>query len=84
MAEVLEYSLTTVPLSLSHVGGTMQKTHQATLMKPLESEVTATPPPSINTTIIDASFVLHLQTSSTLSSGIGAIASIFLSKSNVC
>ena len=80
MAEVLEYSLTTVPLSLSHVGGTMQKTHKATLIKPLDSEVTATPPPSINTTIIDASFVLHLQMSSTLPSRYGAIASIFLQK----
>ena len=80
MAEVLKYSLTPVPLSLSHVDGTMQKIHKATLMKPLESEVTATPPPSLNTTIIDASFVLHLQTSSSLQSSFGAIARILLQK----
>ena len=80
MAEVLEYSLTPVPLSLSHVDGTMQKTHKATLIKPLESEVTVTPPSSINTTIIDASFVLHLQTSSSLPPSFGAIALILLQK----
>ena len=80
MAEVLKYSLTPVPLSLSHVDGTMQKIHRATLMKPLESEVTATPPPSINTTFIDASFVLQLQTSSSLRSSFGAIARILLQK----
>ena len=80
MAEVLKYLLTPVPLSLSHVDGTMQKIHKATLMKPLESEVTATPPPSINTTIIDASFVLHLQTSFFLPSSFGAIAHMLLQK----
>ena len=57
MAEVLEYSLTSVALSLSHVDGTMQKTHKATLMKPLESEGKATPLPSINTTM---SYILSL------------------------
>ena len=42
--------------SLTHVDGTMQKTSKATLMNHLESEVTSTSPPLINTTIIDASF----------------------------
>ena len=78
--EVLEYSLTPVPLSLSHVDGTMQKTHKATLMKPLELKVTATLPPSINTTIIVASFILHFQTSSSLPANFGAIAHILLQK----
>ena len=80
MAEVRKYSLTPVPLSLSHADGTMQKIHKVTLMKPLESEVTATPPPSINITIIDASLVLHLQTSSSLQSSFGAMARILLRK----
>ena len=53
----LEVSTHTVPLSLSHVDVTMPKTPKAT-------EVTSTSPPSINTTIIDASFFLYLQTSS--------------------
>ena len=37
MAEVLKFPLTPVPLSLSHVDGTMQKTQKATLLKHLES-----------------------------------------------
>ena len=49
-------------------------------MKPLESEVTATPTLPINTTIIDALFVLHLQTSSSLPSSFGAIAHTLLQK----
>ena len=66
MAKVLKYPLTTVPLSLSHVDGTMQTTPKATLMNHLESEVTSTPPPSINTTIIDVSFFLNLRTNFSL------------------
>ena len=50
MAEVLKYPLTPVPLSLSHVDGTMQKTPKAVLLKHLESQVTTTPQTSVNTT----------------------------------
>ena len=39
MAEVLKYPLTPVPLSLSHVDGTMQKTSKASLMQYLDSQV---------------------------------------------
>ena len=78
MAEVLKYPLTPVPLSLSHVDGTMQKTPKATLMKYLESQVTTTPPASINTTIIDASFFLHLQMNSAIPSSFGAVSRFLL------
>ena len=49
-------------------------------MKHLESEVTSTPPPSINTTIIDALFFLHLLTSSFLPPRFGAVARSLLQK----
>ena len=61
MAEVLKYPLTPVPLSLSHVDGSMQKTSKASLMKRLESRVKTIDPSNVNTTIIDAMFFLHLQ-----------------------
>jgi hypothetical protein len=66
MAEVLKYPLTPVPLSLSHVNGTMLKSPKVTILKHLESKVTTTPPTSVDTTIIDASFFLHLQINSHL------------------
>ena len=61
MAEVLKYPLTPVPLSLSHVDGTMQKTTKASLMKHLESKVVTNNPTRVDCTIIDAMFFLHLQ-----------------------
>ena len=61
IAEVLKYPLTPVPLSLSHVDGTMQKTPKSTLMKHLESRVKSTAPISVDVTVIDAMFFLHLQ-----------------------
>ena len=80
MAEVLKFPLTIVPLLLSHVDGTMQKTPKATLMKFLESQITTVPPISVNTTIIDASFFLHLQMSSSLPPTFGAIAHVLLQR----
>ena len=61
MAEVLRHPLTPVPLSLSHVDGTMLKPPKSALMKLLESKVKSTPPTSTNVTIIDAMFFMHLQ-----------------------
>ena len=61
MAEVLKYPLTPVPLALSHVDGTMQKTTKASLMK---SKVVTINPTHIDTTIIVAMFFLHLQSKS--------------------
>ena len=60
MGEVLKYPLTPVPLSLCHVDGSMQKSPKAALMKHLETKVVSQPPLSIDVTIIDAMFFLHL------------------------
>ena len=56
MEEVLKYPLTPIPLSLSHVDGTMLKSTKSALLKNLESRVQTLTP----TSIIDASFFYHL------------------------
>ena len=56
MAAVLSYPLTPVPLSLSHVDGTMLKTKKSTLTSVLEMKVITRPPDIVNETVIDASF----------------------------
>ena len=61
MAEVLRYPLTPLPLSISHVDGTMLKAPKSTLLKYLEAKVKSDPPTSIDVTIIDAMFFMHLQ-----------------------
>lgn len=80
MGEVLKHPLTPVPLSLSHVNGTMQKTSKAALMKYLESQTSTTSPNSVNATIIDASCFLHLQRWSTLPSLFGPVARFLLTR----
>ena len=60
MAEVLSYPLTSVPLSLSHVDGTMLKTDKSKLYKVLEPK-TRCEIPVVDETVIDASFFLYLQ-----------------------
>ena len=61
MEEVLRHPLKPVSLSLSQVDGTMLKSPKSALMKHLESKVKSKPPTSINVTIIDAMFFMHLQ-----------------------
>ena len=72
MAVVLQYPLTPVPLSLSHIDGVMLKTPKVTLLKHFESSVQTVPPTVIHTTIIDAMFFLHLQ--SNLPETFGAVS----------
>ena len=79
MAEVLKFPLTPVPLSLSHVDGTMQKTQKATLLKHLESRIESEPPRQVDITIVDAMFFLHLQ-GNHLPSTFGGVARSLLSK----
>ena len=69
IAKVLKYPLTPVPLSLSHVDGTMQKTPKSALMAHLEARIKSTPPTSIDVTVIDAMFFLHLHTNLPISFG---------------
>ena len=66
MSVVSKYLLTPVPLSISHVDGTMQSTRKAALLIHLESRIASIHPVLVNTTIIDASFSLHLQINATL------------------
>ena len=61
MAEVSRHPLTPVPLSLSHVDGTMLKSPKSALMKHLKSKVKSSPPTSINVTIINTMLFMHLQ-----------------------
>ena len=61
MAAVLSYPLTPVPLSLSHVDGTMLKTKKSTLTSGLKMKVITAPPDTVNETVTHASFFLYLQ-----------------------
>ena len=62
VAEVLKYPLTLVPLCLSHVSGSVNSTPRSNLLNHIDSQfVTVSPPSSINATIIEAAFYLHLQ-----------------------
>ena len=77
MAEVLSYPLTPVPLSLSHVDGTVLKTKKSTLTSTLEIKVITRPPDIVHETVIDASFFLYLQYN--LPSTFGQVAKVILS-----
>ena len=50
---VLYYLVTLLPLSLSHVDGSMQKTPKSKLMKYLESLAATDPPKTVDASIID-------------------------------
>ena len=77
MTEVLSYPLTQVPLSLSHVYGTMLKTKKSTLTSALEKKAIARPPDIAHETVIDTSFFLYLQHS--LPSTFGQVTKVILS-----
>ena len=85
MAEVLSCPLTPVPLSLSHVNGTMLKTKKSTLTCALEIKVITKPPDIVHETVIDASFFLYLQYNLTSTFGQVAkvISNIMKAKGNI-
>ena len=85
MAEVLSYPLTPVPLSLSHVDGTMLKTKKFTLTSALEMNVITKPPDIVHETVTDASFFLYLQYNlpSTFGQVAKVISNIMKAKGNV-
>ena len=56
---VLSYPLTIVPLSLSHVNGSMNKTDKSTLMKKLEKNAKKEKPDDVDAYFIDAMFSMH-------------------------
>jgi hypothetical protein len=78
MGEVLSYPLTPVPLSLCHVDGSIQKSQKSALLNYLESKMISVPPTTVNVTIIDAMFFLHLN--SNLPSTFGGVARYLLSR----
>jgi hypothetical protein len=58
---VLSYHLTTVPLSLSHLDGSINKIDKSKLYKLLENRIpTSSNPTKIHCTIFDGFFFLHL------------------------
>ena len=59
--EVLAYSLTPLPLSLCHVDGSLLRSPKAALLHHLESKIVSSPPSSVDVTIVDAMFFMHLQ-----------------------
>lgn len=60
MAEILSYPLTPVPLCLSHLDGSMNKTNKAVLFNELEKKIEHSPPSRVDCTIIDGMFFFHL------------------------
>ena len=78
MGEVLSYPLTPVPLSLCHVDGSIQKSQKSALLNYLESKTISIPPTTVNVTIVDAMFFLHLH--SNLPSTFGGVARYLLSR----
>ena len=62
MEEVLKYPLAKVPLSLSHADGSKLSTPKSKLTTTLEISAIEGSPESIDVTIVDASFYLHLLT----------------------
>ena len=60
MEQILRYPLTPVPLSMSHVDGTMQKTPKSKLIQELEKRVASNPHINVDMTIIDGMFFCHL------------------------
>lgn len=60
MATILCYPLTPVPLCFSHIDGTMNKTNKAVLFNNLEKRIKSHSPSSIDCSIIDGMFFLHL------------------------
>ena len=58
--QILRYPLIPVPLSISQVNGTMQKTPKSKLLQELEKRVASNPPTNVLVTIIEGMFFFHL------------------------
>ena len=61
MVEVLNYPLTPAPLCLSHVDGSVDSTPKSNLLNYIDKQFVTVSPSSIDATLIDAAFFLHLQ-----------------------
>lgn len=60
MSKVLSYPLLELPMSLSHVDGSLTKTDKSKLMSKLESISESTPPETVDVVIVDAMFYMHI------------------------
>lgn len=78
LAVVFTYPLTPVPLALSNIDGSMLKTDKSLLLRHLESLVTSEKPSSIDATIVDGFYFLHLMPN--LPNTFGAVARHLLVK----
>ena len=78
MGEVLSYPLTSFPLSLSHVDGSMHKTPKSAILSHLELKIISTEPKRVDVTIVDAMFILHLHLNLPLT--FGGLATYLLSR----
>ena len=78
MEDILKYPLTSVPLSLCHIDGTMQKTPKTKLLQELENRVKFIGPTYVDVTIIDGMFFLHLLID--LPQTVGQTATVILRK----
>ena len=56
---VFKYPLTPVPLSLSHLDGSFNKTDKSKLLQKLEKQIDSDIPSDIDVVIVDAMFFLH-------------------------
>lgn len=59
ISKILSYPITSVPLSMCHLDGTICKTDKSALLKCLEKEVPHEQPRHIDVLIIDGFFLLH-------------------------
>ena len=50
---LLSYPLTSIPLSLSHVDGSIHKTPKSAILNHLESKIVSTQPKGVDVTIVD-------------------------------
>ena len=60
MKQIIRYPLTLVSLSISDVGGIMQKSPKLKLLQELEKRVPSNPPTNVEVTIIDGMFFFSL------------------------
>ena len=57
LCKVFKFPLTPVPMSLSHIDGTVMKSNKSKLMHKLEGKVSSSPPASVDVCVVDGMFM---------------------------